>query len=186
MKNSILIIISVIVPLFLSSHVYAIYQWVDEKGQVHISDYPKPTYEQNNTEKTLKGERSQLTTTVSNENAIQRMDLGSTQPSTGIISRPQFDQTGIQRSLASLGEQILSFVFLGFCLFVAWIFALIDIIRSKFYDNTNKILWFFFVFLLAPIGVILYFLIGRQQKIEVASNRDTEMPRRRPRNLDLE
>jgi hypothetical protein len=43
--------------------------------------------------------------------------------------------------------------------------ALIDILRSDFKGN-NKIVWVLVVLLINFFGAILYFLIGRQQKIK--------------------
>ncbi|MDO6674496.1 PLD nuclease N-terminal domain-containing protein [Tenacibaculum sp. 1_MG-2023] len=45
------------------------------------------------------------------------------------------------------------------------IIALIDILKSKFKGN-NKIFWILVVLLANFFGVILYFLIGREQKIK--------------------
>ena len=45
------------------------------------------------------------------------------------------------------------------------VIALVDILRSKFEGN-NKLIWVVVVIFLHAIGVILYYLIGRNQKIE--------------------
>ncbi|MFV0541447.1 MAG: PLD nuclease N-terminal domain-containing protein [Aestuariibaculum sp.] len=45
------------------------------------------------------------------------------------------------------------------------IIALVDILRSKFNEN-NKTIWILVVLLAGFIGAILYFLIGREQKIK--------------------
>ncbi|WP_369047529.1 PLD nuclease N-terminal domain-containing protein [Tenacibaculum sp. UWU-22] len=44
------------------------------------------------------------------------------------------------------------------------ILALVDILKSKFEDN-DKIVWLLTVLFLNFFGAILYFLIGRKQKI---------------------
>ena len=49
--------------------------------------------------------------------------------------------------------------------FLIWLVTIIDIITSDFNNNANKIIWFFFVMMLAPVGVPLYFFIGRSQKV---------------------
>jgi len=46
------------------------------------------------------------------------------------------------------------------------IFALIDILKSKFEGN-YKIVWVLVMVFLHSIGAILYFTIGRKQKIKV-------------------
>lgn len=46
-----------------------------------------------------------------------------------------------------------------------WIITLVDILKSNFKDSNNKILWVLVVILLPVIGSILYFIIGKNQKI---------------------
>lgn len=45
------------------------------------------------------------------------------------------------------------------------ILALIDILKSKF-DGYNKLIWVLVVVFTNTIGAILYFLIGKNQKIQ--------------------
>ena len=58
---------------------------------------------------------------------------------------------------------IVLFVF-GF-LILPTLIALIDILRNEFSEN-NKIVWLLVVLLGNLIGAILYFIIGRKQKIQ--------------------
>jgi len=46
-----------------------------------------------------------------------------------------------------------------------WILALADIVKSDFRDQNAKLIWCLVVILLPVIGTILYYLIGRDQKI---------------------
>jgi len=48
--------------------------------------------------------------------------------------------------------------------FVLWLVTIIDIVRSKFTYDVDKIIWFFFVLLCPPVGMVLYFFIGTLQK----------------------
>ncbi len=43
---------------------------------------------------------------------------------------------------------------------------LIDILRSSFPSTNDKLLWILIVLLLPVIGAILYFAIGRKQRIK--------------------
>ncbi len=52
----------------------------------------------------------------------------------------------------------------GALLLLAWLFTLVDIIRSEFTDSSNKIIWFFLVLFLPLLGMILYQLLGTGQK----------------------
>lgn len=49
---------------------------------------------------------------------------------------------------------------------ILWIIALIDILKSNFRDSNGKIIWALVVIFLPIIGSILYFAIGRSQKIK--------------------
>jgi len=56
----------------------------------------------------------------------------------------------------------LLFILVG--LFAIWIWALIDIITSKFQDDIMQIVWLIVVFFLPFLGVLVYLLIGRSMK----------------------
>lgn len=56
----------------------------------------------------------------------------------------------------------LLFILVG--LFAIWIWALIDIITSKFKDDIMQIVWLIVVFFLPFLGVLIYLLIGRSMK----------------------
>lgn len=57
---------------------------------------------------------------------------------------------------------LLVVVVLGF---LPTVIALVDILRNEFEGN-NKLIWVLVVLLLNFFGAVLYFLIGRNQKIE--------------------
>lgn len=48
--------------------------------------------------------------------------------------------------------------------FILCIVSLVDILRSEFAGN-NKIVWVLVVILLPFVGAIMYFTIGRKQKV---------------------
>lgn len=56
----------------------------------------------------------------------------------------------------------LLFILIG--LFAIWIWAMIDIITSKFKEDLMQIVWLLVVFFLPFLGVLLYLLIGRSMK----------------------
>ncbi len=47
---------------------------------------------------------------------------------------------------------------------VLFLISLIDILRNKFEKN-NKLIWFVSIIIVPLLGPILYFLIGRKQKV---------------------
>ena len=57
---------------------------------------------------------------------------------------------------------ILIAVFLGF---IPTLIALIDIVKSKF-DGNDKLVWVLVVLFFNLFGAIIYFAIGRKQKIK--------------------
>ena len=48
---------------------------------------------------------------------------------------------------------------------VIWLYALADVIRNDFQYLSSKIIWIIVLCFFPPLGVILYFLIGREQRI---------------------
>ena len=63
-----------------------------------------------------------------------------------------------------IGVPELIVLFLLGLLAIPSILAFIDIMRSNF-EGKKKIFWLFFVILFSFIGAIVYFIIGRKQKI---------------------
>lgn len=51
-----------------------------------------------------------------------------------------------------------------FGVFILWIWALVDIITSKFEESLMQVVWLLVVFFLPFLGVILYLLIGKSMK----------------------
>ncbi len=49
--------------------------------------------------------------------------------------------------------------------FVLFIWALVDILKSEF-TGYNKIIWVLLVLFIPVLGTILYFIIGRKQKVQ--------------------
>ncbi len=55
-------------------------------------------------------------------------------------------------------------------LFIAWLYVVVDILRSEFKNNTDKMIWFLFIMFMPPLAVPLYFIIGKKQKINNKNN----------------
>jgi hypothetical protein len=65
-----------------------------------------------------------------------------------------------------IGSQELILILMCTCVFfILPIIALVDILKSEFTGN-NKIIWILVVLLSWIIGAILYYFIGRNQKIQ--------------------
>jgi hypothetical protein len=53
---------------------------------------------------------------------------------------------------------------LPFLFVVAWIMAFVDVIGSEFKEKKDKYLWVALVAIVPPIGIPLYFFVGRYKK----------------------
>ncbi len=60
--------------------------------------------------------------------------------------------------------ELVVILFVGLFLFLLPLIAIIDIIRSKFEGNM-QLIWVIIVVFFNVFGTILYFIIGRNQKI---------------------
>jgi uncharacterized membrane protein len=49
---------------------------------------------------------------------------------------------------------------------VFWIYTIVDIVRSKFKDETTKIAWLLITIFLGFIGAIIYSFLGKPSKID--------------------
>jgi hypothetical protein len=67
--------------------------------------------------------------------------------------------------MGSLAYQELILVALVLVPLILSVWALIDILKSNFRESTNKIVWLLVVLFLPILGVILYFAIGRSQRM---------------------
>lgn len=48
------------------------------------------------------------------------------------------------------------------------ILAVISLLRSEYRDSTTKLIWLIAILFLPFVGPVLYFLIGRKQRVKVA------------------
>lgn len=62
------------------------------------------------------------------------------------------------------GAILLVFIFVGLFVFLLPVMALISILKNRFNDN-DKLIWVLIVLLLPILGSILYFIIGRHQRL---------------------
>ena len=56
----------------------------------------------------------------------------------------------------------------------AWIYALVDVVRSEFKVPTNKVTWLMVLMFMPFLGMILYFLFGSKQKEEIVEDHSEE------------
>ncbi len=66
--------------------------------------------------------------------------------------------------LGILEIMVIVFLIVFIFLTIVWLRALIDILKSEFRNN-NKLIWLLTVILVPFIGALIYFAIGKRQKI---------------------
>jgi hypothetical protein len=59
----------------------------------------------------------------------------------------------------------LGFGLIGLLCLILWVWALVDIINGRFREDSTRIIWILLVIFVPFLGTLLYFLIGREQKI---------------------
>lgn len=57
-------------------------------------------------------------------------------------------------------------ILIAIAIFVFVIYTLVDVIKSNFANDTNKIIWVLVILFLAPIGSVIYMISGKKQKIK--------------------
>ena len=67
--------------------------------------------------------------------------------------------------LGFVGPQEIIILLIGLSLLVLPVIALVDIIRNEFTGN-NKLIWVLIVIFFNILGSILYFIMGKNQKIK--------------------
>ncbi|MRX62891.1 PLD nuclease N-terminal domain-containing protein [Maribacter luteus] len=65
--------------------------------------------------------------------------------------------------------QILILIIIA-VLAIAPVVAIIDIIKGRFKGSNDKLIWILVVLFLNPLGTLLYFLMGKDQKIKENDN----------------
>jgi phosphotransferase system glucose/maltose/N-acetylglucosamine-specific IIC component len=60
-----------------------------------------------------------------------------------------------------LGMQLFFLICIGL-----YLYTLIDILKCEFTNSIDKLVWLIAVIFLPILGIVLYFFIGRKQKIK--------------------
>ncbi|MFA7070215.1 MAG: PLDc N-terminal domain-containing protein [Sulfurimonas sp.] len=47
---------------------------------------------------------------------------------------------------------------------IYWVITLIDVAKSEFKEDSNKIVWLLVVLFLGPLGSVIYTIVGKKQK----------------------
>jgi hypothetical protein len=60
--------------------------------------------------------------------------------------------------------EIILILLAGAVIFLLPIMALVDVVRSEFRGQNDKVIWVIIILLLNIVGAVLYFFIGRNQR----------------------
>ncbi len=62
------------------------------------------------------------------------------------------------------GPEIVIIGLVGIAPFALMLYCLVEIVQSRFRDNTTKLLWILIVLFAPFLGSLIYLLIGRNQR----------------------
>lgn len=63
------------------------------------------------------------------------------------------------------GSELIFLMFILFVPFCLWLWALVDLLKSDFTKQVNKLVWLVLIVFLPLLGVPLYFFIADRQKL---------------------
>lgn len=95
---------------------------------------------------------------------------------------PQMQQA--QHAMAAVTGFFMLGAMMSAALFGLWIFTIVDIAKSDFKDQNSKTIWLLLVLFLGPIGLMLYWLIGRTQKAGKAISPIQQVKIKRPPKVE--
>ena len=58
------------------------------------------------------------------------------------------------------------FLFLLLPVFSLWLYGVIEVGKSRFKNPSDKLNWVLLLLLVPPVGAILYFVVGRKNRIK--------------------
>jgi Phospholipase_D-nuclease N-terminal/Domain of unknown function (DUF4124) len=182
--------------VFLTSAASAeVYKWEDANGP-HYTDSPGSVPEKYR-EKVYAETREQIRSTTPqvrpgisklnvqsvvnqiNQASVHQANLEQQRRASEILRQQQ------ARSLAASNKKLegvfaafAGFMFLwllfGFILLIAWISTIVDIVRSEFTTPSNKTVWLLLVLFFAPLGMLLYYIVGLGQKCNSTGYKDKQ------------
>lgn len=169
-----------------------IYRWEDANG-IHLTDNPSSVPEKyrkkvegdvryqpdNDSLKPTVGINKLNVPAITNQfqPTINQANLEQQRRSNEVLRQQQAraiaaNNKTINDTFHSLARFMVIWIMIGCSLFIAWIFTVIDIVRSEFTSPSNKTVWILLVLLLPLLGMALYFLFGLSQKCNAGGHRN--------------
>lgn len=169
-----------------------VYKWEDENG-IHITDSPGSVPEKYR-EKVYADTRAQIKNTAPKSTGIANLNIPAVVNQINRVSVVQANLEQQQRykaealrqqqaralaasnkkvesAFASLAGFMVLWSIVGVFLFIAWIFTIVDIVRSEFDTPSNKTVWMLLVIFIPLIGMVLYYIFGLGHKCSSMSYR---------------
>jgi hypothetical protein len=72
----------------------------------------------------------------------------------------------MESATSTLAGSMLIIFGIALCVFVFWLMAIVDILKSDFTNPGNKTAWLIVLLFLGPLGMLLYAFVGTRQKIK--------------------
>lgn len=70
-------------------------------------------------------------------------------------------------AMINLGRWELLLILVALLPFVLMLWAIIDLLQSRFSDSTNKLIWALVIIFIPFFGALLYLIIGRKQRQKI-------------------
>jgi len=176
LKISIILYIVLIITPVASAEVY---RWEDanginftdnsssvpEKYREKLSAEPK-VQSGNTTPQARVGMYRQISPSAGQEQraAVHQADLAQHRRTAQAKEQQQITIRDRENTLQSLAKFIVIWILLGSCLFVVWIAAIVDIVRSEFVTPSSKTAWMLVVVCFPLLGMVPYMILGSNQK----------------------
>ena len=171
--------IALIIFLLIIPNAYAFgetYKWEDADA-IYFSDNPESIPEKYR-EKVLEEARGEIqtqktqeieslppnTNKVNNENKYETSNVTKPLPPPINFVKNTYVPINIKEDYEPISMFIVAVILISTSLFIIWIIILADVVRSKFRITSNKVLWLLLVTFMAPLGMLLYLLLGFGQK----------------------
>jgi len=108
--------------------------------------------------------------------AVRQADQAQHRRTAQAREQKQITTRDRENTLQSLAKFIVIWILLGSCLFVVWIAAIVDIVRSEFVTPSSKTAWMLLVVCFPLLGMVPYMILGSNQKGRSVGCRERHLP----------
>lgn len=154
----------------------------DKKEKNAPAPFTKPDYES----KKIESYESLRQREIERNNNVFTWKRDSSKPMVNPMQQSAPSMSSFNSIVAALVGQIMLVIIFGGILLIFWLIALVDVLKNEF-TGSNKIVWLLLLVFLSPLGTILYFIIGKGQKVtyQHESSEDPELTTRSYRKPEI-